>query len=54
MTRLLVGLLLSLNSWVEEMEDECLAETVTEQAKEFCERVTSRATAFASFLVGGE
>jgi hypothetical protein len=31
-----------------------LAETVTEQTRECCQQVTSRATAFSSFLGGGD
>jgi hypothetical protein len=31
-----------------------LAETVTEQARMLCEQVTNRATAFTSFVGGGD
>jgi hypothetical protein len=37
---------------VEKEVELALAETVTEQAKAFCEQVTSRATAFSRFSSG--
>jgi hypothetical protein len=39
---------------VEKQVSLALAETVTEQTREYCEQVTSRATAFTSFLGGGD